>query len=279
MNRFYDIFTSLARPPFTAPLRSERGAALGSLSAIRPADSPQWTWQLVAMGERVAALCLLLPALPLIAACALVLGLRSRRFPLIAHRRVGWQGEDLWMLKLRTMWPDGGAGRYGGLKIEYIDDEFGPEQKSACDARVSCRFARFCRRHLIDELPQLWHVVSGHMSLVGPRPVTARESRSYYGAHAAEILRVKPGLAGLWQVSGRNRLTVQRALPPGPAPGARAQYSALLPDSAPHPSRSLQRRKFLVTLRPWIWNPEGEVRHGLQSRDSATGSPICAAGR
>jgi lipopolysaccharide/colanic/teichoic acid biosynthesis glycosyltransferase len=45
------------------------------------------------------------------------------------------------------------------------------------------------------------------MSLVGPRPITARESERYYGAHAAEILQVKPGLAGLWQVSGRNRLT------------------------------------------------------------------------
>ena len=72
---------------------------------------------------------------------------------------------------------------------------------------MSNRFASFCRRHSIDELPQLWHVVTGEMSLVGPRPMTRVELRRYYGDDAEEILRVKPGLAGLWQVSGRNRLS------------------------------------------------------------------------
>jgi lipopolysaccharide/colanic/teichoic acid biosynthesis glycosyltransferase len=107
--------------------------------------------------------------------------------------------------QLRTMW--GGERRSGAGWIEYIDDDRGPELKSAEDSRVSCRFARFCRRHSIDELPQLWHVISGEMSLVGPRPITERELRRHYGAHAAEVLQVKPGLAGLWQISGRNRLT------------------------------------------------------------------------
>jgi len=184
------------------------GAALGSLPVLRQdADSSEWTWQLVTICERVAAFFLLLLALPLLVVCAIVLGLRARRFPLIAHRRVGWRGGDLWMFKLRTMWP--ADERAGGLRfeIECIEDEAGPEQKSASDSRVSGRFARFCRRHSIDELPQLWHVLSGEMSLVGPRPITARESERYYGAHAAEVLQVKPGLAGLWQVSGRNRLT------------------------------------------------------------------------
>jgi lipopolysaccharide/colanic/teichoic acid biosynthesis glycosyltransferase len=109
------------------------------------------------------------------------------------------------MLKLRTMW--GEESRRGGGWIEHIDDDRGPELKSVADSRVSCRFARFCRRHSLDELPQLWHVISGEMSLVGPRPITERELRRYYGSHASEILQVKPGLAGLWQVSGRNRLT------------------------------------------------------------------------
>ncbi|MDE3166580.1 MAG: sugar transferase [Acidobacteriota bacterium] len=70
-------------------------------------------------------------------------------------------------------------------------------------------FARFCRRHSIDELPQLWHVAAGAMSLIGPRPMTRAELRRHYGKDAAEIVRVKPGLAGLWQVSGRNRLTYE----------------------------------------------------------------------
>ncbi len=109
------------------------------------------------------------------------------------------------MLKLRTMW--GGEGRRGGGWIEHIDDDGGPELKCAMDSRVPSRFARFCRRHSIDEFPQFWHVISGEMSLVGPRPITERELHRYYGVQAAEVLRAKPGLAGLWQISGRNRLT------------------------------------------------------------------------
>jgi lipopolysaccharide/colanic/teichoic acid biosynthesis glycosyltransferase len=101
----------------------------------------------------------------------------------------------------------GGAARRGACWIEHIDDDGGPELKSATDSRVSGRFARFCRRHSIDELPQFWHVISGEMSLVGPRPITQRELHRYYGVHAAEVLEAKPGLAGLWQISGRNRLT------------------------------------------------------------------------
>jgi lipopolysaccharide/colanic/teichoic acid biosynthesis glycosyltransferase len=93
--------------------------------------------------------------------------------------------------------------------IERINDDCGPGLKRAGDPRVTSRFARFCRRHSIDELPQLWHVVTGEMSLVGPRPMTQRELDSHYGEDAGEILSVKPGLAGLWQVSGRNRLTYE----------------------------------------------------------------------
>jgi len=159
----------------------------------------------VAICERLAAFLLLLLALPVIAVCAVALWLRSGRTPFIAHRRVGWQGATLWMLKLRTMW--GGEERRATGLLELIDDQSGPELKSLDDSRVSCRFARFCRRHSLDELPQLWHVIAGDMSLVGPRPVTENELRRYYGAHAVEILQAKPGLAGLWQISGRNRLT------------------------------------------------------------------------
>jgi len=107
-------------------------------------------------------------------------------------------------VKLRTMWPDGRRRRGW---IERIEDDFGPGRKHAADARVKSAFARFCRKHSIDELPQLWHVVRGEMSLIGPRPLTLREVREFYGETAEETLRLKPGIAGLWQISGRNRLT------------------------------------------------------------------------
>jgi lipopolysaccharide/colanic/teichoic acid biosynthesis glycosyltransferase len=164
-----------------------------------------WSREAASVCERTAAFVLLMLALPLLAVCGLALGLLSGRTPLIAHRRVGFRGAPLGMLKLRTMWD--GETRRGTGWIEHIDDDDGPELKSAEDTRVSSRFARFCRRHSIDELPQLWHVVSGEMSLVGPRPITERELHRYYGANAAEVLEAKPGLAGLWQVSGRSRLS------------------------------------------------------------------------
>jgi lipopolysaccharide/colanic/teichoic acid biosynthesis glycosyltransferase len=91
--------------------------------------------------------------------------------------------------------------------VEYIEDNRGPQLKQAADPRVNSRFARFCRRQSIDELPQLWHVIRGEMSLVGPRPMTEGELRRHYQADAEEILQMKPGLAGLWQVSGRNQLS------------------------------------------------------------------------
>jgi exopolysaccharide production protein ExoY len=146
---------------------------------------------------------------PLLLGIAIVTMLLSRKSPLIAHRRVGQFGSELWVLKFRTMWQPAG----NGLKprdlfsIDRIEDEIGPGRKGPADSRVVSRFARFCRRHSLDELPQLFHVTEGRMSLVGPRPITRAEVAVIYGADAPEILPVKPGLAGLWQVSGRNRLT------------------------------------------------------------------------
>jgi exopolysaccharide production protein ExoY len=164
-------------------------------------------WEVLDLSERAAALLLSAVVFPVTLASALVLALLSRRTPLIAHRRVGWCGSTLWMLKLRTMWDESSRPAAGGGWVEYINDDSGPQRKQDGDSRVPNWFARFCRRHSIDEFPQLWHVVRGEMALVGPRPITASEMRRYYGEDAGEVLQVKPGIAGLWQVSGRSRLT------------------------------------------------------------------------
>jgi exopolysaccharide production protein ExoY len=159
--------------------------------------------------ERFLCAILLVFLSPLLLGIAIAIAMLSRKSPLIAHRRVGQYGSELWVLKFRTMWQRGdGPLRAGGFfSVEFIDDETGPGRKGPEDTRVASRFARFCRLHSLDELPQILHVLDGRMSLVGPRPMTRAEVREIYGADAAEILRVKPGLAGLWQVSGRNRLT------------------------------------------------------------------------
>jgi len=166
------------------------------------------TWQVIDVCERLSSVALLIGVTPILAGSALAISLLSGRTPFIAHKRVGWRGATLWMFELRTMWSDEcPQASQRGRWVEYIEDEAGPSQKQAGDPRVPNAFARFCRRHSIDELPQLWHVIAGEMALVGPRPVTPAELREHYGAGAESILEVKPGIAGLWQVSGRNRLT------------------------------------------------------------------------
>lgn len=161
----------------------------------RPVDSTPWAlWNAVERAAAAAALAILAPAL---LATAAVVWILSGRFPLVAHRRVGRGGRPFWMWKLRTMWNTPSFWR----------DEVPPPPKTGNDPRVRGGFARFLRRHSIDELPQLVHVVTGRMALVGPRPLTAMELDAHYRQGArVEVLRVRPGLTGLWQVLGRSRL-------------------------------------------------------------------------
>lgn len=155
--------------------------------------------------EPMIAAVLLLIAAPAILAVAAVIAVLSRRTPLVRHRRVGWRGAELPMLKLRTMWePKQTWARV--FTIDEISDSV-PATKQKVDDRVSSPFAAWCRRYSIDEIPQLYHVVRGSMSLVGPRPVTRAELEEHYGRSAETTLTLKPGLTGLWQVMGRNRCT------------------------------------------------------------------------
>ena len=156
--------------------------------------------------ERVAAGLLLCGCAPILLMAGTVVWLLSGRSPLVGHLRCGLNGAPLWALKLRTMWPKKER-RFRTRLIAYVIDETGPLEKRVGDTRVRGWFARFCRRHSIDELPQLWNVVRGEMSLVGPRPLTHSELSRFYGRDADEVIRVKPGLTGLWQVRGGSRLT------------------------------------------------------------------------
>jgi lipopolysaccharide/colanic/teichoic acid biosynthesis glycosyltransferase len=133
----------------------------------------------------------------------------SGRSPLIAHRRLGLNAEPFWIVKLRTMWdrPHGRRRRAAAGWIEYLENTGVPVMKGEPDSRVTSRLAEFCRRYSVDELPQLLQIVTGKLALVGPRPLTQRELDVYYGSDCGEVLSVRPGLTGLWQVMGRNHLT------------------------------------------------------------------------
>jgi len=168
-------------------------------------------WNLVSVGERIAAALLLLTVLPVLTCAGLLVFVLSRRSPMVAHERVGQNGRAFWVLKLRTMWGRG-EGRKGNSAwlVERLQTEWVREIKRWDDPRISSRFAVFCRKYSIDELPQLWHVAQGKMSLVGPRPMTAQELSDRYGQAAEEVLRFRPGLTGLWQIRGRSRLNYRQ---------------------------------------------------------------------
>ena len=176
-------------------------------SLTHPLATERVFWKLILTLERVASLLLLILLAPALALVAAIIAMLSRRSPLVAHRRVGQFGTPLWTLKFRTMWRRQALVADSGRLTEYVVDESRIEYKSSDDPRVTSAFARFCRRYSIDELPQLVNVVRGEMSLVGPRPLTEGELKEHYGFDAAVVLLVKPGITGLWQVSGRSRLT------------------------------------------------------------------------
>jgi exopolysaccharide production protein ExoY len=157
--------------------------------------------------EQVIGFAALIALSPILLIATVAISILSRRAPLVAHRRLGRDGRPFWMLKFRTMWPCEAS---GARLIEKLQDNAVPEIKTGADPRITSRFAAFCRTHSIDELPQLWHVARGEMSFVGPRPMTLKEWSKHYGDSAAEVLRLKPGLSGLWQTRGRNRLTYRQ---------------------------------------------------------------------
>jgi exopolysaccharide production protein ExoY len=161
---------------------------------------------LPAFAERAAGCLLLALAAPAIGASAIAIAVLSKRSPFIAHLRVAKDGRPFWMLKLRTMWTTEKNTPVSATWMERVVTNPEEDDKDPSDPRVSSWFASFCRRHSIDELPQLWHVARGEMSLVGPRPLTRPEIDRYYADSAAELLSVKPGLTGLWQVYGRSAI-------------------------------------------------------------------------
>ncbi len=124
-----------------------------------------------------------------------------------AHQRVGRGGARFGCLKFRSMVPDA-AERLAALLASSAAAraEWETTQKLRHDPRVTW-VGRFLRASSLDELPQLINVLRGEMSLVGPRPVLASELETYYGAAAAHYLSVRPGITGLWQVSGRSDTT------------------------------------------------------------------------
>jgi Undecaprenyl-phosphate galactose phosphotransferase WbaP len=161
-------------------------------------------WQVKRMFDLVLSALLLLLLSPLMLLIAVAVGLQGR--PIIfSHQRVGQGGRLFPCYKFRSMIPNAEQhlqtllATFPALRAQWEQDH-----KLKYDPRVT-RLGAFLRRTSLDELPQLFNVLRGEMSLVGPRPVVQAELEKY-GLDQVYYLMAKPGITGLWQVSGRSEL-------------------------------------------------------------------------
>jgi len=144
---------------------------------------------------------------PLIALIAIAIKLDSPGPILFRQRRIGRRGEFFGMLKFRTM-VDGADARKEELR--HLNEAANGLFKISADPRIT-RVGRILRKTSLDELPQLFQVVSGDMSIVGPRPLVPEEDALIHGPYRCRT-EVRPGLTGPWQVAGSSRVPIEEMM-------------------------------------------------------------------
>jgi lipopolysaccharide/colanic/teichoic acid biosynthesis glycosyltransferase len=182
-------------------------------TAVSPPGRSAW------LGPRALDICIAVPALvlsaPLLAVAYLLVRATSPGPGIFRQTRVGYAQQTFTMYKLRTMYADSPDAPHRAYVQELLaKDDAAPSTdgvyKLSGDTRVT-PLGRVLRRTSIDELPQLFNVIRGEMSLVGPRPVLPWEVELFDARHLRRFA-VPPGVTGLWQVSGRNRTTMRQGL-------------------------------------------------------------------
>lgn len=203
------------------PIETEAAPVEGMVSSISPARHVIWTRPALyeePVGGRAkraidvaVALVMLVVLSPLMAGLALLVYSTSPGPILYRHRRVGYRKQPFSCLKFRTMEVNSAEilQRYLQRNPE-ARFEWEQTQKLRDDPRVT-PVGHVLRKFSLDELPQLYNVLRGEMSLVGPRPVPSEELHRY-GPSSRYYLRARPGVTGLWQVNGRNNTTYKRRI-------------------------------------------------------------------
>jgi undecaprenyl-phosphate galactose phosphotransferase len=149
-------------------------------------------------------LVILITGLPLFLGIALAIRFTSKGSVLYSHERIGRGGIPFRCYKFRTMYADADARLDEILKKDLCRlNEWQQTHKLKDDPRIT-PVGNFLRRTSLDELPQFWNVLKGDLSVVGPRPVVQEEIVNHIGDKAQKILSIRPGLTGIWQVSGRS---------------------------------------------------------------------------
>jgi lipopolysaccharide/colanic/teichoic acid biosynthesis glycosyltransferase len=197
--------------PLREPESSPDGIAVGLVSV---AAAPRWSARFAKRTlDIVLAVVALLALSPLLAIVALLVACTSPGPVMFRQTRVGYRGAPFTILKFRTMVADNDDAAHRAFVAAQLRRaaETGTDASVVLDdARITPLGARL-RRTSIDELPQLLNVLRGEMSLVGPRPCLPWEVAMFEPADAWRF-EAKPGLTGLWQVSGRNDLSMREAL-------------------------------------------------------------------
>ena len=146
---------------------------------------------------------------PLLLTIAILIRIQDGGPALFGQSRIGLNGKMFTCFKLRSMVLDSDARLEALLSSDPVARlEWDRDHKLREDPRIT-RLGGFLRRSSLDELPQLFNVLRGEMSLVGPRPIVPKE-RVKYGSKFAAYCSVTPGITGLWQVSGRNNVSYRR---------------------------------------------------------------------
>lgn len=159
--------------------------------------------------DRVGALLLLILVLPLMALIAIGVVMASPGPVFFKQKRIGRAGRLFWCYKFRTMDVDADEKLSDLLDTcEESRQQWDADRKLRHDPRIF-PLGRFLRRSSLDELPQLFNILRGEMSLVGPRPIVESEA-SMYGRYIVHYCAVRPGLTGLWQINGRNDVSYRR---------------------------------------------------------------------
>jgi exopolysaccharide biosynthesis polyprenyl glycosylphosphotransferase len=179
-----------------------------AIPAVLPFETPEPQGLYLRHGKRlvdvVGALCALLVLSPVIAVLAVIVRLTSRGPVFYRSTRIGRGGRPFTFYKLRSMVKDADLKRQ---HLTHLNEADGPVFKMARDPRITS-IGRFMRSTSLDEVPQFWNVLTGDMSLVGPRPPIPQEV-AQYEPWQLRRLDVRPGLTCLWQISGRSRIGFQ----------------------------------------------------------------------
>jgi len=146
---------------------------------------------------------------PVLALVAIAVKLQDNGPVFFGHTRIGCDGQEFKCFKFRSMLVDAEARLQRLLETDPVARaEWAKDHKLKNDPRITA-FGLLLRKTSIDEFPQLWNVLRGDMSLVGPRPIVRTEIRKY-GKSFRQYASVRPGLTGLWQVAGRNDVSYTR---------------------------------------------------------------------